>query len=267
MLKQVFCPRVMARLLACCFLLHGMQARADTESFTNLFHQGEQHEQKGESREALNCFLKAHQSSPTNTEALFRICRQYCDLMFSAKTPAEKKSLAESGLTYAQLALHIDPSNVVAHLTVAVCYGKLLPFSDNQTKVNYSRLIKSEAEKSIALDPKQDLSYFMLGCWNHEVADMGFFMRSMVRIAYGGLPKASDEAAIENFKKAIALAPNRILHHADLAKVYVATGQRKLALAELEKCRTLTPTDRDDVAAKAKAQALFDGLNGSKASH
>lgn len=236
-------------------------ARAQNLSLTNLFLDGELHAHKGEHQEALKYFLKAHELSPTNVLVLCRISRQYCDLMFSAKTPAEQKSLCQSALLYAKLAVQDGPDNVLAHLSAAICYGKLVPFSDNQTKVAYSRLIKAEAEKAILLDPKEDLGYYVLGCWNEEIAGMGMFLKSMIRLAYGALPKASNENAVADFKKAIELGPNRILNHLGLARVSMSMGNKKVALDELNKCVALTPVDPDDVNAKAKARELLDQLN------
>jgi predicted TPR repeat methyltransferase len=69
-------------------------------------------------------------------------------------------------------------------------------------------------------------------------------------VLFGGLPKASNESAIDNFKKAIELAPNRIIHHLQLAHVYHITGKEKLAAAELQTCQQLSPFDLDDNDAK-----------------
>jgi len=253
------CFRFFSALACVLFLAAG--ARAGDLSFTNLFLDGELHAHKGEHQEALKYFLRAHEASPTNVLVLCRISRQYCDLMFSAKTPAEQKSLCQSALLYAKLAVQNGPENELAHLSAAVCYGKLVPFSDNQTKVNYSRLIKAEAEKAILLDPKQDLGYYVLGCWNEQIAGMGMFLKSMIRLAYGALPKASNENAVAAFKKAIEFGPNRILNHLGLARVSMAMGNKKVALDELNKCLTMTPLDSDDVNAKEKARALLDELD------
>ena len=84
----------------------------------------------------------------------------------------------------------------------------------------------------------------MLGRWNCEVANMNLFLKGYVKIVYGGLPAASNESAIENFKKAIQLAPNRIIHHLQLAHVYHLAGKQQLVAEELKACRELTPLGR-----------------------
>lgn len=254
----------LVRALACVLLMIAAGAHGEALSLTNLIRLGEENAHQGRYEEALRYFLRAHDLSLTNVVILCRISRQYCDLMFGAKTSTEQKSLCQSALLYAKLAVQAGPDDVLAHLTAAACYGKLVPFSDNREKVAYSRLIKQEAERAIVLDPKQDLGYYILGCWNEEVSKMGIFMKSMIRIAYGAMPKASNEQAIADFNKAIERGPKRILNHFALARVSAATGNRKVAIEELNKCLLLTPTDRDDANAKEKAKALLDDLNQSR---
>ena len=144
-----------------------------------------------------------------------------------------------------------------AHLTLAVCYAKNFPYADNQTKVNWSKAIKTECETALALDPKQDVGYYLLGRWNFDVANMNFLIKGVVKLVYGGLPRASNAEAIKNFKAAIALKPERIIHHLELAKVYAATGERILARTELDRCVALKPVDRDDAEAQTTAGKLL----------
>ena len=126
-------------------------------------------------------------------------------------------------------------------------------FVDLKTELSYSRLLKLEAEKTVALDPKQDIGYYLLGRWNYGVANVGLLSRTFVKVVYGGLPQASNEEAIADFKKAIELAPDRIIHHAGLATVYEATGDTRLEIAELKKCRDLKPTGLEDRDAQTDA--------------
>jgi Tfp pilus assembly protein PilF len=78
-----------------------------------------------------------------------------------------------------------------------------------------------------------------------------------VKLVYGGLPDASNEQAVANFKKAIELAPGRVIHHLQLAHVYHLTGQKALALAELKICQGLTPLDLDDTDAQRIANKVL----------
>lgn len=182
--------------------------------------------------------------------------KQYCDQMHAAKA-AEQKHLATLALDCARRAVQADTNNVTAHLCLAVAYVKNFQLVDARTAVNYSRLLKAETETAIRLDPKNDVAYYLLGRWHYGVANMNFIYKGLVKLIYGGLPHASNEAAADNFKHAIWLAPNRIIHHLELAKTYHVIGDEKLAEAELEKCGTLSPVDQDDTDAKKWAADIL----------
>ena len=235
-----------ARLLLCLLLLQAASVRAEDLSLTNLLAQGDVLSRKQDTRAALQIYLQAEKLFPTNAEVQLKLAEAYCDLMHFAKTKPEQKALAGQALACGERAAADDPQSARAHVCIAVCCAKNFPFLDNQTKVNYSRQIKAEAEKAAALDPKYDLPYHMLGRWHCEVANMNIFLVGLVKIVYGGLPAASNEMAIRNFKKAIELAPGRIIHHLQLAHVYEITGRKKLMTDELKACATFAPFDLDD---------------------
>jgi tetratricopeptide (TPR) repeat protein len=244
---------VISRWLGLCLLLAlaGI-SRAEDLSFTNLVTQGDVAEKRGEMAAALKAYVAAD-ALGTNCADLCLLTKRYCDLMYDASLPDIQQQLAKQALACALRAVQADPKSATAHLCVAVCYAKNFPWCDNETKVKWSRAMKAECELAIGLDPKQDVSYYLLGRWYFGTANMGFFSRSVVKVIYGGLPQASNEDAIKNFKQAIALAPDRIIHHRELAKVYEATGDTKLERIELETCARLKPVDRDDADAQSDA--------------
>jgi tetratricopeptide (TPR) repeat protein len=250
----------MSRWLGLCLLLLATAAgRAEDLSFTNFVAQGDGAEKRGEVAGALKAYVAAD-ALGTNCADLCLLTKRYCDLMHDASSPVIQKSLAETAMACAQRAVTADPKSATAHLCVAVCYAKTFPWCDNEMKVNRSRAMKSECETALALDPKQDVGYYLLGRWYFGTANMGFFARGVVKVIYGGLPKASNDDAINNFKQAIALAPDRIIHHRELAKVYEAIGETKLEVNELEICARLKPVDRDDVDAQGEAALRLTAL-------
>jgi tetratricopeptide (TPR) repeat protein len=233
-------------------LLLAVSAHAENV-FTNLISRGEQAGRQGDAAGAFAFFSRA-EAVATNGADLCVVTRRYCDLMHDAPSDLQK-TLAQKALACANRAVAADPKNATAHLTLAVCYVKNFPYADNQTKVNWSKALKSECEAALVLDPRQDVGYYLLGRWNFDVANMNFFYRGIVRIVYGGLPHASQTEAKKNFLRAIELNPNRIIHHLELAKVYAAAGEKKSARAELERCAALKPVDRDDADAQQEAKS------------
>jgi tetratricopeptide (TPR) repeat protein len=253
--KNFHAARLLKRtlLLTVCLWLSATFVRATELVFTNLIAQGELAEQKSNVTAALKFYVAADRITSTNCADLCLLARRYCDLMYLASTPDIQKNLAERALDCSLRAVKADAKNATAHLCVAVTYAKNFPYTDNATMVKWSKAIKSECEIAIALDPKQDIGYYLLGRWHFGVANMNFFLKTLVKVVYGGLPTASNAEAIQYFQKAIELNPNRVIHHFELAKVYAATGEKKRARAELVKCRALKPVDRDDLDAQGDA--------------
>jgi tetratricopeptide (TPR) repeat protein len=236
----------------CLLLAFASAGWAEDLSFTNHVTQGDAAEKRGEVAAALKAYVAAD-ALGTNCADLCLLTKRYCDLMYDASSPDIRQQLAKQALACALRAVLADPKSATAHLCVAVCYAKNFPWCDNETKVKWSRAMKMECETAIGLDPKQDVSYYLLGRWYFGTANMGFLARGVVKVIYGGLPQASNDDAIRNFKQAIALAPERIIHHRELAKVYEAMGDTKLERTELETCARLKPVDRDDTDAQSDA--------------
>jgi len=223
-------------------------------SFTNALAQADVAEKRGDISDALKLYNDAQQAGANNAVDLCVLARRYCDLTYLTNSTAAQKDWVADALACSQQAVNADPQNAVAHASLAVCYAKSCLFADVKTELADSRLFKLEAEKAIALDPKQDVAYYLLGRWNYGIASAGFFSRAYVKVVYGGLPKASYQDAVINFKKAVELAPDRILNHAGLALAYEATGEKKLEIAELEKCCALKPLGPEDIEARRDAQ-------------
>ncbi len=202
---------------------------------------------------ALRLLEDADHRFPNQAEILFRLAKQQSNQIFEAKTEPEKKRLAALCLATAELAVAADPNHAQARLSVGICLAKNFPYVDNQTKVNYSRRLKEETERAIALEPKLDLAYHMLARWHFEVAEMNFILRGIAKLVYGGIPNGTLAAARTNFEQAIALAPGRIIHRQQFAQTLLAMKRKADAIAQLQQCLTLQPVDKDDTEAQAEA--------------
>jgi tetratricopeptide (TPR) repeat protein len=241
-------------------LLCGRTLWAADLSFTNALDQADLAEKRGDISDTLKLYNDAQQAGANNAADLCVLARRYCDLTYLTNSTAAQKDLVTDALSCSQQAVKADPQNAIAHASLAVCYAKSCLFADVKTELAYSRLFKLEAEKAIALDPRQDVAYYLLGRWNYGIASAGFFSRAYVKIIYGGLPKASFQDAVVNFKKAVELAPDRILNHAGLAMAYEATGDKILEIVELEKCCALNPLGPEDLEARRDAQNKLAAL-------
>jgi len=262
--RHIFAPRV-ARLCGMALLLGCSLARAGNPQVTELIKAGDFDDAHADTRGALALFQQADKLTPNDPAILLRISKQYLDLISQTKSASEAGKVAQTSLDYAKRAELLDPQNAKAHLCVAIGYGRLTDFTDNRTKLLYSKYTKEETQKSIMLDPTDPFAYHVLGRWNYCISSLNPMLKLMAKYIYGGLPDASMEEAARNLKKATELAPLRIIHHCELARAYKALEKNDLAAKEWETILLLHANDKEDEAAQKEAQIGLKGRQQSQA--
>jgi tetratricopeptide (TPR) repeat protein len=238
-------------------LLFSIPVHAQDGRLLALIQKGDAEEKQGHTRLALTHFHAAEQIAPADATVILRISKQYSDLVDITKPPADAENYAWTSLSYAQRGLDLDPRSAKAHLGLAVAYGKLTDFVGNKTKLEYSKIIKAETEKSIELDPTDAFAWHLLGRWHAGVAGVGGVLKVMAKLVYGGMPPASNEEAVRCLKKATELAPKCVLHHGALARVYKAMGSTDLANKEWQAVVSLVATDAEEEKDQRDARAAL----------
>jgi len=233
---------------------------APGETAPVTLEQGDAFEEKIQIKDALRVYLQLERDGRKDAELLYRISREYAELIPDAATKAEKQHFGEIALDYAKRAVAADPKSARAYLSVAICYGRLSFFQDNKTKLEYSRQVRANAEQALQLDPNLDYADYVLGAWNFEIANLNFILRGLANLIYGGLPDASNEKAVAYLQKAIALAPGRTSHHIELGRTYAVMGLNDKARDELERGLAMPIQIKDDEEMKRLGQAALEGL-------
>jgi tetratricopeptide (TPR) repeat protein len=247
-----------------------MQVLAEDPRVTSLVQKGDAAELQGNTRAALASFRAAESIEPQNVGVLLRISKEFGDLIETTKPEENAKRMADLALTYGTRALELDHNNAKAHLNLAVSYGHMTDFVGNKTKLEYSKVIYDETQKSIELDPHDDFAWHVMGRWQAGVANINGMLKALCTLVYGGMPKASNEEAVRCFKKALEIAPQRIMHHGELAHVYKQMGKNDLALQEWQNILGIRAQDGDDEKYQQEARAALDaarktrGNDGSK---
>lgn len=231
---------------------------AHAEDRNSLLSKGDVFDSRLQTRQALDAYLAAEQLGPPDAELLRRIAKEYGEMMADTSSADQKRELGTKALDYASQAVAADPQNAMAQLALAVCYGRIAPLLDNRTKIAYSRLVKEHADKSLALDPGNDLTYNVLGAWNYELAGLNPVLRAIAGMIYGRLPDASYQEAAQDYRKALKLNPNRLASHIGLGRACAAMGQTGEARRELELGLSMPNREKDDPFEKEQArQALL----------
>lgn len=220
--------------------------------------QGDASDARHESKAALAALQQAEAIEPQNFGVLLRISKQYTDLIDATKDKAEAKGFAEKALDYGKRAVALDPKSAKAHLNLSICYGKMTDFVGNKTKMEYAKIIRDEAQRSIELDPKDDYAWHVLGRWHSGVANLNGVLKALAGFVYGGLPPASNEDAVRCLKKAVELAPQRMMHHAELALAYQQMKKPDLAAQTWQNVLGVRALDAHDVAYQKEAKLALE---------
>ncbi len=210
-----------------------------------------------DSPRALELFQQADAAKANDAFIIQKIAKQYSDMVPDQPTDAGKKQFAQRGLDYAQRSFELEPTNAIYALSLAICHGHLALVSDIRTKVDYSRRIKEEAERSLQLDPNYAWAHHILGRWHYEVASLGTTARFFARLLYGGIPPASFQAGIAHLTRATELAPDELNHWIDLGFAYAANGQNSEACRNWKHGLAMPNRSKHDATAKQRAQAAL----------
>jgi tetratricopeptide (TPR) repeat protein len=244
--------RILSVTAAICSLFFAIVAKS--QDISPLIRKADQLDAQERTDDAIEVLKQAEKISPNNPALLVKLSQDYSDKLDEAKDRSQKLAFAKLSLEYAKKAVHEAPNNAAAHVCLSIAYGKMTDFTDNKTKMDYSKIVKSEAEKAVELNPKNDMALLILARWNFDMATLNPILKAIAQTMYGQLPPASKDLAIEYFQKATAAAPEKIIHHAEYAQALEAMGKTKEARVEWLKVKQLKPTDAEDRRYVAEAE-------------
>jgi Flp pilus assembly protein TadD len=234
------------RFFLCSLLVLGAVPILTAQDVDGLINEGLQLEKHGDTDAAIVVLQRAADSAPDNAEVTKLLARQYVLKIEDATDAVSRKKYAQLAVSLGQKAADKLPNDAEAQATLAASYGKLCELVNPKLRIEYSKRVYAEANKAVTLDPNSDFGHMILGCWNVDMVVLNPFLRGLVQIVYGQLPPASKEEGIAHFKKAIELAPQRIVHHAEYAKALDLLGDRQDADREWTKVTELKPIYAQD---------------------
>jgi tetratricopeptide (TPR) repeat protein len=223
------------------------------EDAGHLITDAEQLEKKGDTDSAITVLKAADRLSPENIEITKLLARQYVLKVDDAPDPTAKKTYADLALDLARKAAEKLPNDSEAQVGLAAAYGKLCDLVDGKTKLEYSKQVYIEATRALRLDPASDFGHLILAQWNFQMALLNPFLKALTQLIYGQFPAASKEEAIVEYEKAIQLAPERIVHHAEFAKALEVMGDTSEARQQWTVVTELKPVYAQDKRYQAMA--------------
>jgi tetratricopeptide (TPR) repeat protein len=249
-------------LMLCSVAFSAFGQKAGGGTFEKAMALGDSLEKKWDHAGSAAAYLKALEINPASYEAAWRAGDQTTE--FANKLPAKDKAGKEAAFEKARQlctkAITIDRKGYEGHFRLAVALGRLALFRGGKEKINLAKKVKAEGDTAVALNPNADLAWHLIGRWHQDLANLNWALRAVAKIIFGGIPPGSNEEAAAAFQKAIAINPNHVEHHLELARTYKLMGKKELMKAPLEKALSLPSVEEDDPAFKAEAREMLAKL-------
>jgi tetratricopeptide (TPR) repeat protein len=247
-------------LLAALLLFGPVPARCQTapSRADALIVQGTEHLVHGDLRGAQTSYSQALALRPGHFGTLYRLARVESMLSESA-SGEEARSFVASAIEHAREAVKVAPDSAAGHLELAVALGRQALKEGPKTQLSLSREIKSEVDRSLALDAGLGRAWHVLALWNRKLASLNMLERAVARTVLGGVPKgASMENAVADLQKAVQLEPAYVNHRLELGRTYLQLKRKQDAIRELEKAVGLQPNGSPlDARYQAEARELL----------
>ncbi|MCW3084666.1 MAG: hypothetical protein JWP12_2032 [Bacteroidetes bacterium] len=191
-------------------------------------------------------------------------CASYCYSKFGFYYAAEadKMKYYKSAEYLAKKSIKIKEASADAHYAYAMALGRINENASSKQKIANAKLIKSEVDRAIALNPRLAGAYHILGRWHRTIAGFNSVEKIMINSFFGGVPPGgSYDDAIKAFMMAVSLEPKYMNHQYELAETYYEMGKKVEAELWAKKALEITPSNDDDVKAKKDCEALLKKLN------
>ena len=210
---------------------------------------------------ALENYKEAVKINPESYDANWKLSRAFVDVGETIEDEDKRADYYKESETYARKAIEINPEGSDGHLYLSIALGRVALDAGAKQRIKMSKEIKKEADLAINYDQNNDIAYHVLGRWNRKIANLSFIEKGFADLFLGGVPEgATNEAAVENFKKAIELNPTYINHYLELGITYEMMDEEKLAIEAFEKCLELDLSSAKDKEHKEIAKEHLDDL-------
>ncbi|MFC1731550.1 hypothetical protein ACFL6I_14635 [candidate division KSB1 bacterium] len=216
-------------------------------------------------RQALEQYESVLNMDTGNYEAAWKASRELSAIGNNLEETAEAEEIEATyarAVEMAQKGISLDSNGVDAHFYMAVAKGRLGLYKGKKEMIQLSKDVKIHVDQVLALDKDYYKAYYLIGRWHDKIANVNWILKQFAKIIYGGLPPASNEEALENFRTAIRLNPEYVECHKELGRFYMDRKEWASAVEVLETCLTLPETEEHDARFKREAAELLNEARG-----
>jgi tetratricopeptide (TPR) repeat protein len=206
---------------------------------------------------------------PQNYEANWRAAEALMDI--GKQTPdsvksAERDSIYARSERLARVAVEANPEGPEGYFVLSASIGRASLTKSSKERVKRAAEIRSAALRAIELDSLNHKAYHVMGRWNAEIMRLSGFQRFFAKTFLGGkiFNAASWDSAVVYMDKALAISPENIYHHLDLAEIYIDRGRYSEARIHLNQVESLPVVDVMDPVYKERAASLLGKIEDKK---
>lgn len=211
---------------------------------------------------ALAHYEQAVAADSQGYEALWKAAREAVGLGEFERDEARRAELFGKGEEYARRAVAVNPDDAEGHFNLARALGRVALSLGTRDRIKYAGEVREHALRALQLNPDHPGALHVMGVWNAEVRRLSGLSRMIARTFLGGgvFGEASWDNAVRYMERAVAVDPERLTHHLDLARVYADIGQTDKARAEYELVVNGRATEYNDRFYKEQAAAELEKL-------
>ena len=211
---------------------------------------------------ALKHYEAALVADPKDYDALIKASRDAVDVGEFADKKETKTQMYRTGELYARRAVEVNPQGADGHFYLARALGRTAQSLGPRDRVKYAKDVRAHAMDALKIDPKHPGALHVMGMWNAEVMRLSGPTRWFAKNLLGGqvFGSANWDNATRYMEQAVAVEPNRISHHIDLAKIYLDTDNKARAREEFETVVRVPASDYNDRFYKQDAEEQLKKL-------
>jgi len=210
---------------------------------------------------ALHHYEEAIKLEPKSYDALWKASREAVDVGEYAP-PAERDADYTLAEQYARRAVEANAGDAEGHFNLARALGRRALSLGKRDRVKYAGDVRTHSLEALKLNPKHPGALHVMGMWNYNVMSLSGMTRFMAKTFLGGkvFDSANWDDAQRYMEESVATDPGRLVHHLDLARVYVARGDKTKAAEQYELVIKGPRTEYNDRHYQAEAEAELRGL-------
>jgi tetratricopeptide (TPR) repeat protein len=243
------------------FLIFTALQFAAAQDKTQTFENAKKLREESKFLESLAVFQSLLKNDSSNVEYLHNTAYLLCKTAVLKKEETERQKDFHTAEYLSRKAIALNNTSAEAHYTFSMALGRINENAPTKQKIANAKLIKTESETAVNLNPRLAGAWHILGRWHRTVAGFNAVEKLMINTMYGGVPAGgSYDEAIACFAKAVELEPKSLLHSYELAVTYHERGNKMddvYAKVWLKKTIALPPLSEEDYQILKKSKELL----------